>query len=344
MATTRRTILLATVLAVVALALGWLLLEKGRQGDEAPGVVAGQYVDAGELLHLTETLSSDALQGRAIGTPGNEAARGFLRKRFETLDLVKIGDSYEHSFTVIPADDAPADAPTHGTNLIGIIEGRTPGEGKMLAITAHFDHLGVKDGEIYNGADDNASGAAALIAVATWFTRHKPEHDILFALVDGEEVGFLGSRNLVRSGEVDMSRIALDLNFDMVSRSDVNELYVSGTYHTPGLEPLVDEIAAEAPVTLLKGHDRPEDGPDDWTMQSDHAAFYEAGIPFLYFGVEDHPGYHKPTDDFEKIPADFFVRSADTLVMAAIAADRQLDEVAPAADAMGARPSGEHTP
>ncbi len=344
MATTRRTILLATVLAVVALSLGWLLLQKGRHGDEAPEVVAGQYVDAGELLHLTETLSSDALQGRAIGTPGNEAARGFLRKRFETLGLTKIGGSYEHPFTVIPAADAPADAPTHGTNLIGIIEGRSPGEGKMLAITAHFDHLGVKDGEIYNGADDNASGAAALIAVATWFTRHKPEHDILFALVDGEETGFLGSRNLVRSGEVDMSRVALNLNFDMVSRSDANELYVAGTYHTPGLEALVDTIAAEAPVKLLKGHDRPEDGPDDWTLQSDHAVFHEAGIPFLYFGVEDHPDYHRPTDDFEKIPADFFVRSADTLVMAAIAADRELDHIAPGGAATAVGHSSKDTP
>jgi hypothetical protein len=73
------------------------------------------------------------------------------------------------------------------------------------------------------------------------------------------------------------------------------------------------------------GHDRPEQGPDDWTMLSDQAAFFEAGIPFLYFGVEDYADYHKPTDDFDLIPAEFFVHSADTLVMAAIAADNALD-------------------
>lgn len=195
----------------------------------------------------------------------------------------------------------------------------------MLVITAHFDHLGVIDGEIYNGADDNASGVATLIAVATWFTRHRPEHDILFALVDGEEAGALGARSLVRSGEVDMSRVALNLNFDMVSRSDTNELYAAGTYHYPGLVPFIEKLDATVPVNLLIGHDRPEQGADDWTMLSDQAAFFEAGIPFLYFGVEDHPDYHKPTDDYNKIPVDFFVRSADTLVMAAVAADQQLD-------------------
>ena len=122
-----------------------------------------------------------------------------------------------------------------------------------------------------------------------------------------------------------MSRIALDLNFDMVSRSDVNELYVSGTYEYPGLMAIVDEVKPKARVNLLTGHDSPALGADDWTNQSDHYAFYEAGIPFLYFGVEDHPDYHQPTDDFDKIRPEFFVHSADTLVMAAIIADKMLD-------------------
>ncbi|MEZ6000695.1 M20/M25/M40 family metallo-hydrolase [Hyphomonas sp.] len=317
----------AGLFAFLALGLFWFLNTSHEPAVVTIELPKSKYVDVGELLHLTEVLSNDALEGRAIGTPGNEAARGFLRKRFETLKLTKIGDSYEHVFTVLPQPGAKDSTPIKGTNLIGVIEGKTPGEGRMLAITAHFDHLGVIDGEIYNGADDNASGAAALIAVAAWFTEHKPEHDILFALVDGEEPGALGSRNLVRSGEVDMDRVALNLNFDMVSRSDTDELYVSGTYHSPGLVSFVEQLAATAPVKLLMGHDRPEQGHDDWTMLSDQAAFFEAGIPFLYFGVEDYPDYHKPTDEFDLIPIDFFVHSADTLVMAAIAADRELDSL-----------------
>ena len=174
---------------------------------------------------------------------------------------------------------------------------------------------------IYNGADDNASGVAALIGLAEAFKRAKPQHDVVFAALDAEEIGHLGARDLVRSGYLDASRVALTLNFDMVSRSKAGELYVAGTYHYPQLAPLVDTLVHTAPVKLLKGHDRPELGADDWTDLSDHAEFHKAGIPFLYFGVEDHEGYHQPSDDYVNITHDFFVRSGDTLVMAARAAD-----------------------
>ena len=317
----------AGLLAFLALALVWYLNTPKDPPQETIALPQSDYVDAGELLHLTELLSNDALEGRLVGTPGNEAARGFLRKRFETLRLTKIGNSYEHPFTILPSPGSDSDQPIQGVNLLGLVEGQDPGDGRMLVISAHYDHLGIVDGEIYNGADDNASGAASLIAVADWFSRHTPQHDILFALVDGEEEGQLGARALVRSGEVDPSRIALNLNFDMVSRSDKDELYASGTYHYPGLVALVESIAANSRVTLLMGHDRPEQGPDDWTSLSDQAAFHDAGIPFIYFGVEDHPDYHKPTDDYDAIPMEFFVRSAETLVMAAIAADQSLDEL-----------------
>ncbi|MEZ5954498.1 MAG: M28 family peptidase [Hyphomonas sp.] len=326
----RQIILLTGVMAVVALALGWLLLSIGRAGDETGQgpAVHSDVIDAGLLLHLTQTLADDSLQGRGMGTPGGEAARGFLHKRFEESGLKPVvGNSYEQSFSAIPPADAPSGFPTEGANLLGLVEGATPGEGRMIVVTAHYDHLGVKDGEIYNGADDNASGAVALTAVADYFAHHPPEHDLLFALVDGEEIGFLGSRYLVRSGALDLSRVALNINFDMVSRSHVDELYVAGAGHSPGLVPLVAEIEANARVTLLTGHDSPDLGHDDWTLQSDHAAFHEAGIPFLYFGVEDHPDYHKPTDDFDKIPQDFFVRSVETLVLAVKEADAELDSL-----------------
>ena len=325
----KQTVILTAVMAVAALALGWILLAVGRAGDEAgPEFPTSKMFDTGELLHLTETLSGDALQGRYMGSPGGIAARGFLHKRFERAGLKPLGEtSYEQPFTTVPPPDASENFPKEGANLVGLLPGQTPGEGKMIVVTAHYDHLGIVKDEIYNGADDNASGAAALTAVAKYMADHPPKHDIVFALVDGEEEGFLGSRYLVRSGVIDLSRVALNINFDMVSRSDVDELYVAGTYETPGLKPLVSGIQSEAHVKLLTGHDSPDLGEDDWTMQSDHGAFYEAGIPFLYFGVEDHPDYHKPTDDFEKIPQDFFVRSVETLIMAVEDADQQLDSL-----------------
>ena len=312
---------------VLAVILGaWLLWPKGEA--PLPGVTyKPAYVEAAEMLHLAQVLSSDALEGRAAGTAGNEAARGFVHKRFEEIGLLPLPgfSAYTHTFPIVPREaDA---APRIGANLIGFIPGRTPGEGPALLITALYDHLGIRDGEIYNGADDNASGASALVAVAEYFALNRPEHDMIIGALDAEEIGLLGARAVARMEGLEMSRVALNMNLDMVGRSEAGELYVAGTYHTPELVPVMEAVAERAPVTLLMGHDRPEDGPNDWTLQSDHGVFHQMGLPILYFGVEDHPGYHKPGDDFEFLTPDFFVRAADTLVMAAMAVDAELPQI-----------------
>ena len=321
-----RNILLGGGLLIGVILCAWLLWPRG--GEELPGVTYKPvHIDAGEMLHLAQVLSSDALEGRASGTAGNEAARGFIHKRFEEIGLLPLPgfSAYTHTFPIVPRE---ADAePIIGANLIGFIPGRTPGEGPALLVTAHYDHLGIRDGEIYNGADDNASGASALVAVAEYFALHRPEHDMIIAALDAEEIGLLGARALARMEGLDLSRVALNMNFDMVGRSEAGELYVAGTYHSPELIPVMEAVAESAPVTLLLGHDRPEDGPNDWTLQSDHGVFYREGLPILYFGVEDHPGYHKPGDDFEFLTLDFFVRAADTLVMAAMAVDSELPQI-----------------
>jgi len=325
--TSKRAFALAALLGFAAILLGGFLLLQGRGGDELPGVTYEPvYVDAGPMLHLVDVLASDALEGRGAGTPGNEAARGFIRKRFEDIGLTAyLGSGWEQPFAILPREGLANPGP--GANLIGWVPGETPGAGPMIVVTAHFDHLGIREGEIYNGADDNASGSAALVAMADYFVRHPPRHDILFVALDAEEAGFLGARALMRDPAIDLSRAALNINLDMVSRSEAGELYASGTFHTPQLADLIAGVALTAPVRLLMGHDRPEDGPNDWTTQSDHAVFHAAGIPHLYFGVEDHPGYHQPSDDFAEITPDFYVRAADTLVSVALAADARLAQI-----------------
>ena len=114
----------------------------------------------------------------------------------------------------------------------------------------------------------------------------------------------------------------------MVSRSDKNELYAAGAFRTPALRPYLEQIAVSAPVTLKLGHDDPALGRDDWTTQSDHMAFHQIGKPWVYFGVEDHPDYHRPTDDFGAIPQDFFRRSAATVEQAVRVFDQNLDSMA----------------
>lgn len=303
----------------------WAFWPKGP--EKLPGVTyEAVYVDPGPMLHLAEVLSSDALEGRASMTPGNDAARGFIRKRFEDTGVEPfLPGGWEQSFTILPK--TPEETAGTGVNLVGWVSGETPGEGPVILVTAHFDHLGIRDGEIYNGADDNASGAAMLTALAEYFVQRRPKHDILFVALDAEEIGLLGARAIAFDPEVPMDRVALNINLDMVGRSEAGELYAAGAYHTPMLSQLVTEVARMSPVTLLQGHDRPEDGANDWTLQSDHGVFHQAGIPFLYFGVEDHPGYHNPSDDFGALTLDFYVRAADTLVNIINAADGILPEI-----------------
>ena len=171
----------------------------------------------------------------------------------------------------------------------------------MIIITAHYDHIGIKDGKIYNGADDNASGISGLLAIARYFKAKRPKHTLIFVAFDAEEKGLRGAKHFVNNLPVSKDLIKLNVNMDMISRSDRNEIYAAGTYHYPHLKKTLDEIAKTALVKLSLGHDRPELGNDDWTNASDHGPFHDKGIPFIYFGVEDHEDYHEHTDEVEKI-------------------------------------------
>jgi Zn-dependent M28 family amino/carboxypeptidase len=199
---------------------------------------------------------------------------------------------------------------------------------RFIVVSAHYDHLGVRDGKIYNGADDNASGVAALLALAEHFARRPPEHSIIFVAFDAEEMGSPGAKAFVERPPVPRASLALNVNLDMVARGDKGELYVAGTHPWPFLRPSLEAAAVNAPVTVRFGHDTPDlKGSDNWIEGSDHRVFNAAGIPFAYFGVEDHPDYHQPTDHSDKIPADFFGRSVQTLVGALTRLDRDLDAI-----------------
>ena len=219
-------------------------------------------------------------------------AREYVAARFAGLQLATFGDSYLQPFTIFLRGGNEV----LGVNVVGYIEGSS-GPESFIVITAHYDHLGVRNGEVFNGADDNGSGTAALMALAAYFAEHKPRHSIIFAALDAEEGGLRGARAFVERPPVALSQMAINLNMDMISHND-RELYVVGTHHYPFLKPFVQRVVTEVEIALPFGHDSPELGTDDWTSQSDHAPFHGNGIPFLYFGVEDHPDYHQPTDVF----------------------------------------------
>ncbi|MBO6505661.1 MAG: M28 family peptidase [Kordiimonadaceae bacterium] len=278
--------------------------------------------DRNAALETVETLAADNMGGRAAGTDGNAMARAYLLERITDAGFEPVGPSFEHQFKFTPR--LPTGAPEiTGTNLLFRIAG-AGNTGKTIVVSAHYDHVGTRGGQIFNGADDNASGVAGALAIAEALKNNPPENDFIFALFDAEEMGLQGARAFVRNRQMIDPNIAFNINFDMLSRSDKNELYVAGVFHRPELKPVVESVASKVPVTLLMGHDDPALGNNDWTFASDHGPFHSDGVPFLYFGVEDHPHYHRPSDVYDSIPVDFFLRSLETVVMAAREVDRHL--------------------
>ena len=332
------------LLALVALALLALLgyaLRFDPDAEDLPGqraalaertrASATSVVDGATVLADLRALADPAMEGRAAGTPGGARARAYLLQRFRALGLAPAtAGGYEQEFTFTPRQrrafwqKAPADAakPLQGVNLVARIPG-TADPSRHILVSAHYDHLGVRGGKTYHGADDNASGVAALLAVAAHFQAHPPRHSVLIVAFDAEEKGLRGARAFVAAPPVPLDRIALVLNFDMVSRSKAGELVVAGTHAHPQLRALLDPVRADAIPTLLYGHDRPRPAwnGDDWTRSSDHGAFVDGGTPWLYFGVEDHPDYHQPTDTADKVDPRFFVDVVGMLVDVVAAAD-----------------------
>jgi hypothetical protein len=278
-----------------------------RDGGTRTAVALPQ-LDSARLIADVSRLSHDSLAGRAVGTVESGRARAWLVSEFKRIGLAPVGSGFEHPFAMPRRGGADS---VRGSNVLGLVRG-TRFPDRVIVVSAHYDHVGTRNGEIFNGADDNASGVAAVLAMASHFTAHPPGHTLLFALWDAEEVGLVGARAFVASPPVPRASIVLNVNLDMVSRNDAGVLYAAGAASYPQLRPILQALVPNAAVTLELGHDT-GGGPDDWTNQSDHGAFHAVRIPFVYFGVEDHADYHKPTDDVERIQPGFFYRAARTI-------------------------------
>jgi Zn-dependent M28 family amino/carboxypeptidase len=265
-------------------------------------------LDSARLMSDVGRLSHDSMAGRAAGTPENAKARAFLISELRRIGIAPLAGEYEHRFTR-PRRNSPDSV--RGVNVVAELRGTQAPE-RIIVVSAHYDHVGVRNGEIYNGADDNASGTAAVLALAAHFKAHPPRNTMLFVFFDAEELGLVGARAFVANPPVALDRIGANVNLDMVSRSDKEELWAAGAGHYPQLRPLLEAVAAEAPVKLLLGHDSGA-GRDDWTNLSDQGAFHAVGIPVVLFSVEDHADYHKPSDDPERIQVPFYVGSVRTI-------------------------------
>ena len=209
-------------------------------------------------------------------------------------------------------------------NVIGILPGNDPRlREEAIVIGAHYDHLGQggegslapdQIGQAHHGADDNASGTAAVLALARGFAASGPRpRTLVFAAFSGEELGLLGSGHYVKHPPFPLERTVLMVNFDMVGRLRENRLYVGGVDSGTGLRAVVNDAAQGLGLAL-------ELRPSPFAP-SDHTSFYAAGRPVLFLFTGAHTDYHRPSDTWDKI-------NAPGLATVATVAARVVDAVA----------------
>ncbi len=266
-------------------------------------------------------LASDALQGRRTCAPGLDSAAGYLVRQLTAARARPAGDAgtFLQHWTV---------GSTTGTRQAGIAGCSTmnvvatyPGRGALASqyviIGAHYDHLGTgrfgslapDSGQIHNGADDNASGTAAVLELARLLDADRrsrdarPRRTVIVAFWSGEEMGILGSAYYATNLAMPAESVQAYLNFDMVGRLREGRLMALGVRTATEWPALLDSANAAARLDLRASG-------DGWGP-SDHAAFTPRRIPVMHFFTDLHEDYHRPTDDAEKIDADGIVRVAD---------------------------------
>jgi Zn-dependent M28 family amino/carboxypeptidase len=297
----------ARTLVVYALIAGGPHALTAQASPSCPAIV----IDSAGLMRDVFRLADDSMRGRRVGTPENAKARDFIAARLDALGLDRVGPGRIQPFTIDTRQGKMS-----GANVAGVIKGAAFPD-QYIVVTAHFDHIGAVErgaqcrpsgaDSICNGADDNASGTAGLLALARYFMSERPEHSLLLVAFDAEESGDLGSTAWVAAPPVPLTQLLVDVNMDMIGRNAKNQLYAAGPTKYPVLRPLVEATIACSPIRLTIGHDGPGAIGSDWTSQSDQAAFDAKGIGFVYFGEEDHPDYHRATDHADRLMPGFYV-------------------------------------
>jgi hypothetical protein len=280
-----------------------------------------------DLYKHISVLSSDSLEGRETGKRGQKMAADYIASFFSSIGIPPFKkNTYYQKFKVkserhiCKCDDCDLDffkrifksnQTIRGENVLGYIEGSDLKD-ELLIITAHYDHLGMHDSLIFNGADDDASGVSAALEIAEAFMLAKksgngPRRSVLIMPVSGEEKGLLGSRYYTDNPIYPLENTVANLNIDMIGRLDDwhdngNYVYLIGSDRLSYDLHQVNEKMNSKHVGLdLDYRFNEEDDPNRYYFRSDHYNFAKNNIPVIFYFNGVHEDYHKPSDTIEKI-------------------------------------------
>jgi Zn-dependent M28 family amino/carboxypeptidase len=262
-------------------------------------------------------IASDAMEGRDTGSEGQKKAGSYLIEQHQKNGLT-YPKGATNFYQPIPAAFLNAkynESLPDSENIWAFIEGsEKPNE--IVVVSAHYDHVGVKKGEVYNGADDDGSGTVALVEIAKAFQKakndgHGPKRSVLILHVTGEEHGLHGSRYYSENPLFPLANTVADVNIDMIGRRDEfhpnsnNYIYLIGSdYLSTDLFDVCEETNKKYCNLAIdyKYNDRAD--PNRFYYRSDHYNFAKNGIPSVFLFNGTHADYHKPTDDVAKIEFD----------------------------------------
>jgi len=284
-------------------------------------------ININDLYDHIEILSSDSLEGRETGKPGQKMAAHYIANHFKNIGIPPFKrNTYFQKFKVksqrhvCKCDDCDltffkrifkSNQTIRGENVLGYIEG-TDLKDELIIITAHYDHLGKHDSLIFNGADDDASGVAGAMEIAEAFMIAKkegygPRRSILIMPVSGEEKGLLGSEYYTDNPIYPLENTIANLNIDMIGRLDDwhdngNYVYLIGSDRLSlELHNLNEEINAKYIGLDLDYRFNDEEDPNRYYYRSDHYNFAKNNIPVIFYFNGIHEDYHRPSDTIEKL-------------------------------------------
>lgn len=250
-------------------------------------------------------LASDLLEGRETGTKGEKMAAQYIATRFAEIGLKPMGSngswyqSFDFRYNPNPHATNGGEDRT-GKNVLGFLDN---GAKTTVVIGAHYDHLGhggtgslaANDNSIHNGADDNASGTAALFYIAEQLknSAKAKNNNYLFMAFSGEELGLVGSKFVVANPTFQMETVNYMLNMDMIGRLNKEKvLAINGAGTSPAWKPILEKLKVGGIEAKTS---------DSGIGPSDHTSFYLADKPVLHFFTGQHTDYHKPSDDSELV-------------------------------------------
>lgn len=276
-------------------------------------------ITSAELKENLYVIADDKMEGRDTGSAGQKKAGEYMIEQYK-----KWGISYPPAlgsyYQKVPSSAMKKYGETlpDSENIMAFIQGsEKPNE--IIVVSAHYDHVGMKNGEVYNGADDDGSGTVAVMEIAEAFQEAKkkgygPKRSILFLHVTGEEHGLFGSEYYSNHPVYPLANTVADLNIDMIGRDDPENrgkqyVYVIGSEMLSSELKKINEAANDKTVKLELNYkyDDPKD-PQRLYYRSDHYNFAKHNIPVAFFFDGIHEDYHKPTDTPDKIDYDLLTK------------------------------------